>query len=263
MALIDRDISLCEQILYCLKDDHAIRVIGLGYDGNDGLALIQEKKPDIIVIDPILEYVDGYSILRKLKESRSYRPIVYVLQHYNSAIVNRIMSDFDVDFISIKPIYAQHVIDNLHDIIAATKGKPGQEAEDGAAKPQPEIANHVFNVLCTDLGLKNSTSCIRLRDVIVEVLLMQSDILNLNSDIYPAIARRHRTTKISIEKNVRDSIKRIITSKMPLCYELFGERESLTNKEFLQVFIAYMRDYLLRNGISLEKPIVEQNVRAK
>ena len=48
-------------------------------DGETGLKLSQEEKPDLILLDIIMPKLDGFSVLRKLKEDPKTKDIPVVL----------------------------------------------------------------------------------------------------------------------------------------------------------------------------------------
>jgi DNA-binding response OmpR family regulator len=51
----------------------------LAKDGEEGLKLAKEEKPDVILLDIILPKLDGFSILKSLKEDVSTRDIPVLL----------------------------------------------------------------------------------------------------------------------------------------------------------------------------------------
>lgn len=48
-------------------------------DGETGLKLAQEEKPDIILLDIIMPKLDGFSVLKKLKEDGKLKNVPVVL----------------------------------------------------------------------------------------------------------------------------------------------------------------------------------------
>ncbi len=53
--------------------------VKLAVDGEEGLALARSFKPDIILLDLLLPKIDGYTVLKKLKSSRSLSAIPVIL----------------------------------------------------------------------------------------------------------------------------------------------------------------------------------------
>jgi len=48
-------------------------------DGETGLKLIQEENPDLVLLDIIMPKLDGFSVLRKIKEDQKNKNIPVIL----------------------------------------------------------------------------------------------------------------------------------------------------------------------------------------
>lgn len=48
------------------------------YDGKEGLRLAREKNPDLILLDVMLPYMDGFEVCRTLREEGSNTPIIMI-----------------------------------------------------------------------------------------------------------------------------------------------------------------------------------------
>jgi two-component system alkaline phosphatase synthesis response regulator PhoP len=51
----------------------------LAADGNDGLKKAREEKPDLIILDIMLPYLDGFQICRMLKFDQAYKHIPIIM----------------------------------------------------------------------------------------------------------------------------------------------------------------------------------------
>ena len=62
-----------------LIDIYTIKLKGAGFEvtvldrGERVLKLIEEQKPDLVILDVVLPHVDGWEILRAIKESKTVR----------------------------------------------------------------------------------------------------------------------------------------------------------------------------------------------
>ena len=72
ILVIDDDEALCGLIEYKLKQKgHNVTV---GYDGQEALELLKEKKYDILVLDIMMPKIDGFYLLREIRKSGSAAP---------------------------------------------------------------------------------------------------------------------------------------------------------------------------------------------
>lgn len=66
------------KILVCDDERHIVRLIQVNlekngfnvvtaYDGKEGLEKIQQEKPDLVVLDVMMPYMDGFEVLKNLR----------------------------------------------------------------------------------------------------------------------------------------------------------------------------------------------------
>jgi two-component system alkaline phosphatase synthesis response regulator PhoP len=51
-------------------------VVGLAHDGGEGLALIRARSPDLVILDLMLPGIDGYRVLRTIREEHYEGPVL-------------------------------------------------------------------------------------------------------------------------------------------------------------------------------------------
>lgn len=54
--------------------------VSVAVDGEEGLKKVKEEKPDLILLDIVLPGIDGFEVLKRLKEDRTIAgiPVVYL-----------------------------------------------------------------------------------------------------------------------------------------------------------------------------------------
>lgn len=77
ILLIEDDEFLAE--LYATKLNLENFEVGLAVDGEKGLKMIKEKKPDLILLDIILPKMDGFEILKIVKSDKALKKIPVIL----------------------------------------------------------------------------------------------------------------------------------------------------------------------------------------
>ncbi len=71
-----------------IDGDPSLELVGESGDGEAALQLIQEKKPDIAVLDINLPNLSGLGIARKLKSKHSATHVVMLTMHKEEEIIN-------------------------------------------------------------------------------------------------------------------------------------------------------------------------------
>jgi DNA-binding response OmpR family regulator len=77
ILLVEDDEFLAE--LYATKLNLEGFEISLATDGEKGLKMIKEKKPDLILLDIILPKMDGFEILKVIKTDKTLKRIPVIL----------------------------------------------------------------------------------------------------------------------------------------------------------------------------------------
>ena len=82
VLLID-DHMLFREGLISLLQRRNIEVLAAVGDGNEGIRLVQEMQPDIVLLDKRMPIIDGISVLKHLKKIGLQMPIVMLTTSSN------------------------------------------------------------------------------------------------------------------------------------------------------------------------------------
>lgn len=77
LLIVDDDLTLLEMYVERIKAEGAI-VVSAG-DGEAGLAQIAESKPSVILLDIMMPKMNGFDVLRKMKENPEMADIPVIL----------------------------------------------------------------------------------------------------------------------------------------------------------------------------------------
>jgi CheY-like chemotaxis protein len=94
---IDLNIDLLTQLL---EDDYSLIV---AKDGAQGVALAEEKQPDLVIMDIALPVMDGYEAARRIREKFPSMPIVGLSSHAMSGDAEKARASGCSDYLT-KPI---------------------------------------------------------------------------------------------------------------------------------------------------------------
>ena len=77
IVLIEDDTALSEALAQSLRD--ANFEIAQAFDGETGLRMVEEQKPDLILLDEILPKMEGLEVHKKLREHEALRNIPVIM----------------------------------------------------------------------------------------------------------------------------------------------------------------------------------------
>ncbi len=70
--LVVDDEELTTQLAKTFLEKHGFNVI-IAIDGEEGLSMAKAENPDLILLDVMLPYMDGFEVCKKLKESDNFK----------------------------------------------------------------------------------------------------------------------------------------------------------------------------------------------
>ena len=100
------------------------------YDGQTGLELALTERPDLILLDVMLPYLDGFSVCRKFREYDTLTPIIMLTaREEEQDMVYGLELGAD-DYIT-KPFSVREVLARVKTNIRRGRGSEGEPASDG------------------------------------------------------------------------------------------------------------------------------------
>ena len=121
IIIVDNSKEFCNILNEYLSIQNDIVVTGIANNGLEALKLIEEKKPDLIVLDIIMPMLDGIGVLEKLS-TMHLNPMPHIIvsssiSQYN--IIQRVMS-LGADYYIVKPFIIEALIEKIRQIFNNT-----------------------------------------------------------------------------------------------------------------------------------------------
>ncbi|NLK75820.1 MAG: sporulation transcription factor Spo0A [Clostridiales bacterium] len=262
VAIVDDNERMVKLLEDILKSDSDIEVVGKSDNGIDALEMIQEKKPDVVLLDLIMPKLDGLGVMEKIRRDSDFKktPAFIVITAIGQEGVTEsafelganyyIMKPFDNNVIlsrikQIKGDYHSKLIDN-HNRVSAFENK--------STYMERNLESDVTNII-HEIGVPAHIKGYQyLRDAIM-MSVKDTEMLNsITKLLYPSIAKRHKTTPSRVERAIRHAIEVAWSrGKMDTIDELFGYtvnngKGKPTNSEFVALIADKIRlEYKLRS----------------
>ncbi len=104
VIIADDNKEFCNILNDYLLNQRDIVVVGVAKDGVEALKLIEEKKPDLVVLDIIMPHLDGLGVLEKLNSMElDPMPRIIVLSAVGQDKITQRAITLGADYYVVKP----------------------------------------------------------------------------------------------------------------------------------------------------------------
>jgi len=241
LMLADDNLTLRNSLTDYFASQNDIELTRPAANGLEVLDLLEEERPDVLLLDIIMPRLDGMGVLRELSQ-RADRPRVIMLTALRSDdIITRAM-ELGASYYMIKPAQPREI---HRQILSAASCAPAVHI------PVPESAASAYSRWSPDERVANLFLSIGipahikgyqyLREA-VRMVIDDHDVINrITKELYPGIARRYGTSSSKVERAMRHAIEvawnrgRLDSTNQLLGVNLFSERDKPTNGEFISL----------------------------
>lgn len=227
---------------------------GFGYrrifeagDGNQALTLLEEEKPDVILIDMWLSGAETLSVVKSAKnpiDPSLNIPTVIVTSILNNQLLFSEMMEAGADYCILKPIDYSVLVERIRRSsrhksvnIAATKFRPQTQ----------DIETQVTRVI-HQIGVPAHIKGYQYLRTAIIMAIEDSDIINsVTKTLYPSVAKKYKTTSSRVERAIRHAIEVAWDrGDIDILNEYFGytihnSRGKPTNSEFIAMIADNLR----------------------
>lgn len=132
ILVIDDDTDICLLLRrFLTKNNYEVAI---AHDGNTGLVLLQEFRPDLVMTDFRLGDMDGGTILSKIKEKFPFIPVLIITGYSDIKIAVNVMKLGAYDYIT-KPLFPDEILLTIKKALESTGSEEGSMQNSVGGKP--------------------------------------------------------------------------------------------------------------------------------
>ena len=231
ILIVDESVSFSAQLRHSLEQNPSLCVVGVASDGEQALALLNARQPDMLILDLLLPKLDGISVL-KAASALPKPPLGLVLTRAITEYAAQTAANLGVRYFISKPCSLRTISDHVLQIVAA---------EQSAAKalPQPPVEALVTSII-HEIGVPAHIKGYQyLREAIL-IAANDMDVLSaVTKVLYPQVAAAFSTTPSRVERAIRHAIELawargdLETLQKYFGYTVSNVKGKPTNSEFI------------------------------
>ena len=228
VIIADDNKEFCSILNDYLLNQKDIVVTGIAKDGKEALTLIEEKKPDLVVLDIIMPHLDGLGVLERLNSMDLDKfPRIVVLSAVGQDKITQRAITLGADYYVVKPFDMDIFTKRIRDMFNDTIHEIGVPAH---------IKGYMY-----------------LREAITMVVNDMELLSAVTKELYPSIAKKYNTTASRVERAIRHAIEvawgrgQVEAINKLFGYTVHNEKGKPTNSEFIAIIADKLR---LKNKVS-------------
>ncbi len=246
-----------------LSKETDMEVIGIAKDGKEAYNKVLEMKPDILLLDVIMPYLDGLGVLEKINAAKPEKiPTCIMLSAVGQTKITQKAISLGAEYYVVKPFDIEVLISRIRDI-KNYKPTPTSKADnfysareqkikyieiDEADKNNQENLEALVTNVIHEIGVPAHIKGYQYLREAIMMVIQDIDIINqITKQLYPDIAEKYRTTPSRVERAIRHAIEVAwARGKNDAVESIFGYTVSAakgkpTNSEFIAMIADKLR----------------------
>ncbi len=231
-------------------------VVGSTDNGETGVNLIAQKKPDIVILDVVLPKLDGFGVMDKVRKMHlKNNPIMIVVSRINNENIVQAALKRGASYYFIRPVNLSLMelrIKEIFEIEQSTRAeKHYREDKVQYIRVNEEDTKYNREAIVTNLmheiGMPSHLSGSKFLTQAVLIATQDKSKLNaITKCIYPQVAKHNKTTTQRVERAMRNAISNVWAKKHSRLMDKMFETEVLESKRpTIGEFIALMSDKVI------------------
>ena len=226
-------------------------VCGVSGSGSVGISLINQHKPDVVILDTVLSGEDGFGVMKYIREYIPNCRIFVVSGFSDDKLVSKAIAR-GAKYYFVKPVSADTVCERVRDVLEEQTAEYMVAAQPRDRRRVTSLDEKISNIFIS-IGIPPHIMGYQyLREGIKMTIDDPSIINNVTKRLYPEIAAKFKTTPSKVERAIRHAIEVAWNKgRIDAINSIFGVRVYIgidrpTNSEF----IALVADKLIFEGLN-------------
>lgn len=261
ILIADDNSEFARTLTNYIEKEEDMEVVGIAKDGNEAVKMIENKQPDIALLDVIMPHLDGLGVLEKVIEKDILKkPTCIMLSAVGQDKITQRALELGANYYVVKPFDISLLIKRIKEIknYKVSQFRTGTSAPREIRTPYIDIREDrknekdnlealVTNVI-HEVGVPAHIKGYQyLREAIMMVVNDIEVINQITKQLYPDIAKKFNTTPSRVERAIRHAIEVAWgRGQMDVVESIFGYTVSAakgkpTNSEFIAMISDKLR----------------------
>ncbi len=255
IIIADRDMLYLQKLKTCLERKGDMVVVGMADNGPMAFAMIEEARPDVVLLDAILGEKDGVWVLENIKK-RNLDCVSIMISAIDSDTVVRRAIASGANYYMAKPIQGELLLERIHQLTEQSTSYTKKPNNITQSSEEVEIGTNEVSFLEAEIssilsrmGIPASIKGYHfIRQAVLMVVEDREAMVGITKGLYPDIAKMYHTTASKVERAIRHAIESAWKKNgRQIYFEISGYWmvEKPTNGQFIAIVAEHFR---MQNG---------------
>ncbi|SDC05115.1 sporulation transcription factor Spo0A [Shouchella lonarensis] len=252
VCVADDNQELVQLLVEYIETQNDMQVVGTAFNGKECLEVLEEKKPDVLLLDVIMPHLDGLSVLKRLS-GKAVRPQTIMLTAFGQEDITKRAVDYGASYYVLKPFDMEVLMEKIREVSGVKQWVRPQMRDWRPAitpKETPKEINLDASITSVihEIGVPaHIKGYMYLREAITMVYKDIELLGSITKVLYPDIAKKFNTTASRVERAIRHAIEVAWNrGNVDSIANLFGytvsqTKSKPTNSEFIAIIADKLR----------------------
>ena len=251
VAIIDDNKDFVKLLTMYINSQADMEVVGSINDGSGAIKLINETKPDILLLDIIMPERDGIAVLEDIaKDEELTMPTTIIMSAIGQEKITQKAISLGATYYIVKPFDMSTLVDRLRDLVEEDSEKisttlcyKNEKSNNSSAPIEVRVTNIIH-----DVGVPAHIKGYQyIREAIMLAVEHEEIINSITKTLYPSLATKFETTPSRVERAIRHAIEvawnrgQIEVHDKIFGYTVNSNKGKPTNSEFIAMIADRLR----------------------
>ena len=186
-----------DNVIEYFKKNESFDFVGASADGNKVVEDVKSLQPDVLVMEVILQNLDGFAVLDKLREMKEKCPKVFFVSNLShSGFVTKAVQS-GASYFMVKPISPENLESRINEVLGNSHGR-------SESKQLDEKISNIF----ISIGIPAHIKGYQFLREAVKLAVEEPEIIgSITKKLYPTIAEKFETSSSKVERGMRHAIE--------------------------------------------------------
>ncbi len=212
IIIVDDNKEFCQLLseYFSLQDD--VNVLGIAYDGQQGLELIHNTDADILILDLIMPYLDGIGVMEEMNQRGLNKDMkTIILTAFGQEEITQRLVELGASYYIMKPFDLDKLLERIKQMInppAVRGNKILADSNDLLFSKNNVDLNVKITEVMHNLGIPaHIKGYLYIREA-VELVIKDIEFLGaITKKLYPAVAEKFDSKPSRVERAIRHAIE--------------------------------------------------------